>query len=377
MKNRLVFIILILSHTLNAQYTLKIELTSLPFSSKTDIVYMAGNFNGWNPQDEKRKITKNEKGRFNIQLTGINPGIYEFKFTRGDWATVETDLHGKDISNRTLLIQSDTNVSFSIDAWKDGFGVVEKRKSTASSQVKLMDTSFYIPQLNRRRRIWIYFPNDYTFSDKKYPVLYMHDGQNLFDDASSFAGEWGVDETLDSLKASCIVVGIDNGGVKRMNEYNPNDTKQFGTGEGKQYLEFIVKNLKPYVDKRYRTLADKSNTHMAGSSMGGLISFYAGIYYPEVFATLGVFSPSFWLVPDIEEQIDVLPKKQAYKKQYYYFYGGAKEGSNLRGLIEKVHSKMQERLNVTTTITIDEEGKHNEAAWREQFPLFYEWLNRR
>jgi predicted alpha/beta superfamily hydrolase len=374
MKSWLLVCIIILSQTVNAQYKVKIEITSLPASLKTDVVYMAGNFNGWNPQDEKNKITKNEKGQFYVQLPSIDAGSYEFKFTRGDWNTVETDLQGKDIPNRTIHIQSDTNISFSIAAWKDAFAAAEKRKSTASSQVKVMDSAFNIPQLNRKRKIWIYFPKDYILSGKKYPVLYMHDGQNLFDEASSFAGEWGVDEYLDSIKASCIVVGIDNGGVKRMNEYNPNETKQFGKGEGKEYLEFIVKNLKPYIDKRYRTLDDKANTHIAGSSMGGLISLYAGIYYPDVFGTMGVFSPSFWLVSDLPEQINLIPKKSSFKKQRYYFYGGGKEGDNLKTLINTVSAKLKERLGASTTVIINEEGRHNEATWKYQFPSFYEWM---
>ena len=125
----------------------------------------------------------------------------------------------------------------------------------------------------------------------------MHDGQNLFDKATSFAGEWGIDEAMDSIKNACIVVGIDNGGLKRMYEYNPNDTKQYGRGEGRAYLAFIVNNLKPFIDKKYRTLPGKQYTWMAGSSMGGLITFYAGLYYPQVFGGLGVFSPSFWIAP--------------------------------------------------------------------------------
>src|SRR6185436_17362584 len=97
----------------------------------------------------------------------------------------------------------------------------------------------------------LYLPKGYKQSKKRYPVLYMHDGQNLFDDSTSFSGEWKVDETLDLLENPCIVVGIDNGGLKRMNEYNPHDTEQFGKGEGHQYLEFIAKTLKPYIDKKY------------------------------------------------------------------------------------------------------------------------------
>src|SRR4028118_338545 len=109
------------------------------------------------------------------------------------------------------------------------------KKSTATRNVKIISTNFYIPQLNRYRRIWIYLPESYASSRKKYPVLYMHDGQNVFEDSTSFSGEWGVDETLDTLASKtseCIVVAIDNGGDKRMNEYAPYNMERFGKGEG-------------------------------------------------------------------------------------------------------------------------------------------------
>ena len=91
-----------------------------------------------------------------------------------------------------------------------------------------------------------------------------------------------------------IVVAIDHGGTKRINEYCPYDMEGFGKGEGDQYLQFLVKTLKPYIDKNYRTKKDKENTYIAGSSMGGLISMYAVLKYPYVFGGAGVFSPAFW-----------------------------------------------------------------------------------
>src|ERR1044072_7522726 len=115
---------------------------------------------------------------------------------------------------------------------------------------------------------------------KKQPhsFLYMHEGQNVFDDLTSFAGEWGVDETLDSIgnhSREMIVVAVDHGETKRINEYCPYDMEKYGKGEGDQYVDFLVKTLKPFIDKKYRTIKTKQNTFIAGSSMGGLISMYA------------------------------------------------------------------------------------------------------
>jgi predicted alpha/beta superfamily hydrolase len=360
--------------TAKAQYNVKIEIDSFPHHPTTGAIYLSGEFNGWNPKDEAARLIKNENGRYQILLKGVNAAAYQFKFTRGSWNTVETDAAGKDIGNRSLLIQSDTSVTFSIAAWKDGFAESGSRRSTASPQVRVVDTAFGMAALNRSRRVWIYFPKEYISSEKSFPVLYMQDGQNLFNDSTSYAGEWGIDETLDSINAACIVIGIDNGGIKRMNEYNPNDNKQFGKGEGREYLEFIVKKLKPYVDKRYRTLSGKVNTYIAGSSMGGLISFYAGLYYPDVFGSVGVFSPSFWIVPDLKRQLTGLSKENKFKKQRYYFYAGGYEGDNLATSIKWVSTLIHEQLGANITVAIKPEGRHNEGSWRREFPLFFNWL---
>ena len=107
------------------------------------------------------------------------------------------------------------------------FLLAQNKMSTRSKNVQIIDTAFYMPQLNRYRRVWIYLPESYADTKRKYPVLYMHDGQNVFDEATSFSGEWGVDETLDSMSdeiEETIVVAIDNGGEHRLNEYAPYDT---------------------------------------------------------------------------------------------------------------------------------------------------------
>ena len=159
--------------------------------------------------------------------------------------------------------------------------------------------SFYMPQLDRYRTIWVYLPPDYDNAEKRYPVLYMHDGQNLFEDSTSFVGEWHVDETLDSLHShgdyGCIVVGIENDGKHRMDEYMPNVHPKYGGGEGDFYIRFIIESLKPYVDSVYRTKPEAEFTGIGGSSLGGLISFYGATHYDSVFQNALIMSPSFWI----------------------------------------------------------------------------------
>jgi predicted alpha/beta superfamily hydrolase len=206
----------------------------------------------------------------------------------------------------------------------------------------------------------------------------MHDGQNVFDDLTSFSGEWGVDEALDTLAIKtreCIVVGIDNGGSKRINEYCPYDFSlqggQKGNGEGDLYVRFLAKTLKPFIDKKYRTLKDRKNTFTAGSSMGGLISMYAVVKYPKVFGGAGVFSPAFWVGPKIFDDIKTKGKKVNSK---IYFYAGDEEGESMVPLTIKAFNEMHRVSKSKMSTVIRSGGKHNEARWRMEFPLFYEWL---
>jgi predicted alpha/beta superfamily hydrolase len=202
----------------------------------------------------------------------------------------------------------------------------------------------------------------------------MHDGQNVFDEATSAYGEWGVDEALDTLGAQhkeIIVVAIDNGGEKRLNEYSPYDMEQYGKGEGDQYVDFLVQTLKPYIDKHYRTKKDEKNTFIAGSSMGGLISFYAILKYPKVFGAAGVFSPAFWITPQLK---NIDPRKAKKVKGKIYFYAGGQESEHMVPDMLNVFEQMRRHSKAKIKTVIRAEGKHNEPTWREEFPLFYQWI---
>lgn len=253
--------------------------------------------------------------------------------------------------------------------------------STRSNQVHIVDSSFYIPQLNRYRRVWIYLPASYASSGKKYPVLYMQDGQNVFDKATSFSGEWGVDEALDSLEntyAETIVVAVDNGGQHRLNEYAPynmlirnnNDSVQINA-EGDKYLSFLVNTLRPYINKNYRTKKCRRYTSIAGSSMGGLISFYAMLKYPKVYGAAGIFSPSFWVAPKLE---NLMIEKGKKVKGKMYFYAGKEEGKEMVTDMLAFLNVMNKYSKASITTVIRTDGKHNEATWQQEFPLFYRWL---
>ena len=358
----------------SAQYDLRLQLTSVPASKGTDSIYAAGNFNGWNPASENYLFKKNAAGVLELLIPALNKDKYEFKFTRGSWDKVGCTVSGNDISNYTLQLNTDTTLSYDIAAWKDEFAPVV-RQHTASANVSIMDTAFFMPQLNRKRRIWLYLPPGYTHSQKHYPVLYMHDGQNIFDEATSGYGEWGVDECLDSLaknsRFECIVVGVDNG-PQRLNEYNPFDNERFGLGEGKAYADFLANTLKPFIDAHYRTLKDKNNTIIAGSSMGGLISYYAALTYPSVFGKAGVFSPAFWTAkPGIDMLTDSIAKNNAGK---FFFLVGGQEGEEYVNDMFDIMQSLGTRSSSLIYSVVDANGKHNEATWRRWLPEFIKFM---
>ncbi|MEO8110266.1 MAG: alpha/beta hydrolase-fold protein [Ginsengibacter sp.] len=340
-----------------------------------DTLFVAGNFNDWDPDNKEYALAADKDGIASITLS-LSPGNYEYKFTRGDWAKAEAGAAGNGASNRKLHVPGDTIIHVEIPAWADEFSrnnVLPRH--TLSENVKIIDTAFYMPQLDRSRRVWLYLPTGYFTSEKKYPVLYMHDGQNLFDEATSYAGEWGVDEFLDSIfssgKKEVIVVGIDNGLQKRMTEYNPYSYQKFGKGEGDEYVDFLVKDLKPYIDKHYHTLPDKKNTYIAGSSMGGLISLYAVLKYPDKFGGAGIFSPAFWTASGIDGMVLSYAKSV---NSRLFFYAGAKEGKSMLPDMHRIAKEIRKHSPSPLKEVVDPQAMHNEAAWRKYFPQFYEWV---
>ncbi|GAB4091877.1 alpha/beta hydrolase [Flaviaesturariibacter terrae] len=252
----------------------------------------------------------------------------------------------------------------------------EDRNSQLAPNVYILDTAFYMPQLGRYRRIWLYLPPDYHESDKSYPVLYMHDGQNLFEEWSAFGEEWQVDETIDEAERKCIVVGIDNGGEHRLREYKLHDDPEFGKGEGRPYLAFLTETLKPFIDRTYRTKSGREHTWIAGSSMGGLISYYAALVHPEVYGKAGIFSPSFWLQNDLEAQTTSLAARSKLPVQLY-FYAGEKEGAQMAERVRHICAVLRQYPRFDLHEVYNPEGEHSEAAWRASFRDFYHWLWKR
>ena len=227
--------------------------------------------------------------------------------------------------------------------------------------------------LEGSRDVIVYLPPDYNLHDRRYPVLYLHDGQNLFDAATAFAGnEWGLDELAEELISNgqiepIIIVGIYNAGLKRMAEYTPVRDKRGRGGRAKEYAKLIVEDLKPFIDAEYRTLPDRGNTALGGSSLGGLVTIYLGLKYPNVFGKLIVMSPSVWWANRaILRQVRSLKEKP---DQKIWLDIGTCEGTNPESIVRDARMLGDALMakgwvpDVDFRFVEDEGAGHNEKAW--------------
>jgi predicted alpha/beta superfamily hydrolase len=255
-------------------------------------VHIAGDFQDWDPGSASHELTRQDDGRYAITLELARGTNLAFKFTRGSWETVEKGADGEEIANRTLAVEASGTQEFTVVRWADG----TPPPSTITGDVETTT----MPGFLGGRRIWVYLPPGYaTDTTARYPVLYMFDGQNVFDAATSFAGEWQVDEALETLIPDedvrpIIVVAVDNGGAQRIPEYTPWPDAELGGGQGGAHLQAIVGTLIPYIDQTYRTLAAPDGRALAGSSLGGLMSLYAAYEHDQVFGQIAALSPSLW-----------------------------------------------------------------------------------
>lgn len=369
-----IFSVLIVT-MMSSQTTFRI--TDIPSDNTKGLrIFMASNINDWKPNDERFEFKKNADAFYTLTIPAYT-GKIEYKITQGNWDIAETDENGNSIQNRVL---ENSDKSQIVELKISGWSAPKEKKYTTTSNVKILSENFTIPQLNTTRKIWIYLPPDYETSKTKYPVIYMHDGQNLFDEFTSFSGEWSVDETMDEIyKAmgkSAIVIGIDNGGDKRLSEYSPwNNVKYKTSGEGDLYVDFLAKTLKPYIDKTYRTEKQASKTLIMGSSMGGLISLYASAKYPTVFGKAGIFSPAFWFVSEnLKKYLNI--NKNNLKNSKFYFVAGKNEDETMAPEIENVSELLLKKSVPAKNIIvkIDEDGTHSESYWKRELKASLIWL---
>ena len=249
-------------------------------------------------------------------------------------------------------------------------------KDTASPNIQTLKDFVYIKSLDRKRTIWIYLPPGHDRDSIRYPVLYMLDGDNLFNDVVSGGNEWQVDEVIDQAIAKgdrgAIVVAIDDAGENRNTEYKPFDPETQKPSEGSLLLDYISQELKPQIDHKYKTLPEKENTLIAGCSLGGIMALYGLTEYQEVFGSAALFSPSLW----VSEYFYELPSHiEDWSNRKVYISVGDSEGFMDDDAL-KLHQKFlaagipEEQLK----ISIEKGFGHYHLTWRQGFSKAYPWI---
>jgi len=345
------------------------KITFEVITSDSNDVYIVGNLpqlGNWNPM----KIKLNNNGlKHTITLNFNKNENIEYKFTRGSWQNEALDNEGNIPPNNTMTVINDTTILFTINNW-----ATPTNHNTFEGQIT--GELRYHPQFEGKglvaRNIVVWLPPDYAIdTNKRYSVLYMHDGQNLFDPStSSFETDWQVDETADSLIRQgkiepLIIVGIYST-ENRSAEYTRGDTS-------KLYMDFVVNQLKPFIDSTYRTLPDRDHCFTGGSSAGGLISFMLHWEYNETFSKALCFSPAFkieWI-----DYVNVVEKTKTKKPINVYIANGGK-GIDTRlqpGIDEMIKAleKKQYKRNKDYFINIYPDDNHSESYWAKQLPYYF------
>ena len=372
MKKLLLYFFLCFFYTsILAQTNIIIQVISF-VPNDTTSVYITGNnaqLGNWNPS--KIKLNKINDSTWSRNFSFVNGEDIEFKFTLGSWNSEALKYDQTPFANYLLTVKNDSIINFNINNWgigKTNFqgkitGNVKYHKNFKARRVLSRDIIVWLP------------PNYDSLPEKFYPVLYMQDGQNLFDPVTSaFGKDWQIDETADSLIKSniiqeIIIVGIYNS-IKRGKEYNHTEL-------GKDYLKFLIEELKPFIDKTYRTLPDRKNTAIGGSSSGGLISFIGVWDYDCVFSKSASISPAF-KIADINYIIPVENYTGVKKDIKIYIDNGG------IGLEKQLQPGVDEMLLALKDKGFKEgrdllffkepEAEHNESAWAKRVYRFLEFL---
>jgi predicted alpha/beta superfamily hydrolase len=341
-------------------------------------LYLAGDaqpLGAW--KENGVELKKGADGVYAAQVKLPAEQEIQYKVTRGSWGTVEKNADGSEIANRTFRPTKDSTVDVEVAAWADQVG---QPKHTATGDIRVHE-KFASKNLGNERRLLVWLPPGYeTGAPQRYDVLYMHDGQNVFDDWTSFAGEWGADETAAKLIEQkkirpIIIVAIENNN-RRMDEYTMSrDAARNAGGDGAKYARFVAEQVKPFIDKTYRTKPSRENTAIAGSSLGATISLEIARANPDTFGLVAALSPAAWwndgeMLKRFERDVSWMKGKK------FWIDIGTDEGEDAARKQSYVESARRlEALLKKAGLTegrdyqfkVIEGAQHNEKAWRARF----------
>jgi len=331
-------------------------------------------------------LSRRPDGRYAGKATLPRGTVVEYKVTRGTWETVEKSAKGEEISNRSFKAEKDAVVEIEVGGW--AASQPRRVESRRTGTIRTHE-NFKSKALANERTIRVWLPPEYeSKKSERYPVLYMHDGQNLFDASTAFIGiEWGADETADRLIRAgkippLMIVGIANT-PDRMSEYTPwVDKSRRSGGKGDAYARFLIEEVKPFIDKTYRTKPDRENTAVAGSSLGGLISLHLAMKHPQTFSKCAAISPALmWADGRILREIEASPERL--KSVRLWIDMGTREGRQIETFSSAATwtqrlAKTLEQGGLTPGADFRylevEGGEHNEAAWAARLDQVLQYL---
>lgn len=338
----------------------------------TENIFISGNLpelGSWNPG--LVNLNKLNDSTWSIDFYFLKNTFLEFKFTKGDWSREALNSQREVEGNHNLLVANDTCLYFNIVHWNNG-----QKKLSGQITGKVVYHKNFTSRYVLPRDIIVWLPPSYNSQQhRKYPVLYMQDGQNIIDPGTSaFGVDWQIDETADSLIQlglieELIIVGIYNTN-RRSSEYA-------NTSEGEAYLNFITSELKPFIDSSYQTLSDSKNTAVTGSSLGGLISFMLVWEFPDLFSKTACLSTAFKI-----DNYDYVAPVKAYigaKKEImlYIDNGGIGLEQALQPGIDEMLTALRNKGYVENQDLLyikDIEAEHNEAAWAKRTANFLKFF---
>jgi predicted alpha/beta superfamily hydrolase len=346
---------------------------------KDQVLYLSGSVPALGNWDAAGlPLQRQTDGKYTATAPDLLNGMdYAFKITRGTWGTAESDADGKEATNHAFTASKDGKVEVTIPNWIDGGKAVPGRV-TMTGDVRL-HKKFHSSILNNDRTLIVYLPPDYEKNQQqRYPVLYLQDGQNLMDEATSYQGiEWGIDEAAQKLIGSgkinpVVIVGVYNTETRTAEFTPPLAGVAKKDAKGEQYAKMLVDEVKPFIDAHYRTNADRGHSTIAGGSMGGLIALYTAKTHADKFGGVVALSP--WLRLGDKPIVNELVGDGAWLKQTFTFIDmGTDAGHNYPGGAANAIPDAQQLVAAMEKAGLEngkqfvyreiEGGKHNEASW--------------
>lgn len=345
-------------------------------------VGIVGDFQGWIHDDPAYQLHRDPDGLHRIDLEFEAGAILSFRFHRGDAASEEARPDGSPVAARRLRLDRSLALDLTVAAWRDD---ASPARTLAGDVTEHSD-----PEVLEGRRLWVYLPPGYHEHDATYPLLLMLDGQNVFDRTTSFAGEWEADETCEALIAAgriepLVIVAVDNGRERRMEEYTPWPDPVRGGGGGEAHLRRLVDEVLPWVRARYRVQVDPAHVGFAGSSLGGLMGLHVVATRASVFGKIAALSPSIpWAGERVLEELRALapaPQQRLWVDMGTAEYGQLRDADgdgvdDLIGSLRRATALLREAGWTPERLVVfeDEGARHHESAWAARFGRVLEFL---